>query len=368
MSSLAAHSDVLFRSLASASAPPPRKESRHREEEELRAKMQAMEVKRTAAGQAAAAARGVSLGRGVPPEPEPLGALPGHLAAPVPATPAPAKAAEAEAHEQEEEREEEEEQESLELPPDAVLFPLTPHESSSAEAALSGGNPNELLLSHDFTFMGSLELTRKHLQCLLPGGWLNDEVINYYLSLMQDRAGRKVPPGSPPTRAPRFHFFNTFFYNKLFADKRRYEYGGVRRWTLPKKTGGYCVLDCDVLLVPVHQGVHWVLAAITLIRGQERIEFLDSLGGLDPKVLDNLARWVKDEAADKQKREVDTDGWARGAGEAPVQRNGFDCGVFMLMMANYIARGRPLAGFTQAHMPLLRRRILADLMREMVHD
>ena len=39
----------------------------------------------------------------------------------------------------------------------------------------------QVLAKREFQFMGSLELERRHLRCLKPGQWLNDEVINYFL-------------------------------------------------------------------------------------------------------------------------------------------------------------------------------------------
>eukprot|EP00959_Pyramimonas_sp_CCMP1952_P271352 5672951-Pyramimonas_sp.AAC.1 len=57
----------------------------------------------------------------------------------------------------------------------------------------------------------------------------------------------------PPAGKPRCHFFNTFFYNALFADARSYNYGKVKRWTTPKRLGGYSILDCDKVVVPIHQ-------------------------------------------------------------------------------------------------------------------
>ena len=38
-------------------------------------------------------------------------------------------------------------------------------------------------------------------------------------------------------------------------------------------------MDCDLVCVPVHQEVHWVLAVIDLKRHEVR--YYDSLGGVD---------------------------------------------------------------------------------------
>lgn len=48
---------------------------------------------------------------------------------------------------------------------------------------------------------------------------------------MQDRDAERRKAGL----GPKCHFFNSFFVNKLYKDKRSYDYRAVARWTLPKK-------------------------------------------------------------------------------------------------------------------------------------
>ena len=50
---------------------------------------------------------------------------------------------------------------------------------------------------------------------------------------------------------PTVHAFNTFFFTKL----KTAGYAAVKRWT--KKVD---IFSVDILLVPVHLGVHWCLA------------------------------------------------------------------------------------------------------------
>ncbi|KAJ1444323.1 hypothetical protein M885DRAFT_581071 [Pelagophyceae sp. CCMP2097] len=50
----------------------------------------------------------------------------------------------------------------------------------------------------------------------------------------------------------------------------------------------------------------------------------------------------------------------------PQQLNGFDCGVFASYCAHYISLGvRPT--FSQADMPHLRRRMMADILAKKIH-
>lgn len=89
----------------------------------------------------------------------------------------------------------------------------------------------------------------------------------------------RLPTPSQGTPFPKTHFFSTFFCNKLYKDGG-YNYAAVRRWTTPKrlKSAGQssgCLLDCDRIVIPVHQGIHWVCAVIDL-QAQE-IRYYDAL-------------------------------------------------------------------------------------------
>lgn len=69
------------------------------------------------------------------------------------------------------------------------------------------------------------------------------QVINFYMNLLVER--------SKDPNLPSVNTFNTFFYPKL----RCSGYSTVRRWT--KKMD---IFAKDILLVPVHLGVHWCLS------------------------------------------------------------------------------------------------------------
>lgn len=72
---------------------------------------------------------------------------------------------------------------------------------------------------------------------------LISQVINFYMNLLVER--------SKDPNLPSVNTFNTFFYPKL----RSSGYSAVRRWT--KKMD---IFSKDILLVPVHLGVHWCLS------------------------------------------------------------------------------------------------------------
>lgn len=68
---------------------------------------------------------------------------------------------------------------------------------------------------------------------------------------------------------------------RLYKDEGgAYNYKAVQRWTRPARLKGYgqlcaSVLECDFIVVPVHQGIHWVCAVVDL--EQQRFVYYDSL-------------------------------------------------------------------------------------------
>ena len=88
----------------------------------------------------------------------------------------------------------------------------------------------------------------------MPGTWLNDEVVNFYLKLLQKRSDE-----GPPSLLPTVFAFISFFYSQLTTGPAGYCYHAVQRWTLPKKTRTKtCVLDRELLLFPInHDNAHW---------------------------------------------------------------------------------------------------------------
>jgi sentrin-specific protease 1 len=157
------------------------------------------------------------------------------------------------------------------------------------------------------------------------------------------------------------HFFQTLFVNQLCrADGHNYDgfhYDAVQRWTTYKKLK-FDILECDMLLIPVHQGVHWVLVVVDL--KAKSVSYLDSLLGEDLELVGYIKDWVAMEY-DVKRGGHDDDWKIEFPKDVPRQENGCDCGVFMLKYADYIAMGCPLS-FNQTHMEYFRLRIIADAM------
>lgn len=68
-------------------------------------------------------------------------------------------------------------------------------------------------------------LSSQDMRTLLPGKWLNDEVINFYGVMIGRRAAKAEQEKIDGFL--KVHVFTTFFWSKLFSAG----YMGVRRWT-----------------------------------------------------------------------------------------------------------------------------------------
>uniref|UniRef100_A0A671U4I5 SUMO specific peptidase 1 n=1 Tax=Sparus aurata TaxID=8175 RepID=A0A671U4I5_SPAAU len=220
-------------------------------------------------------------------------------------------------------------------------FPeLTEEMEADVNRALRGGGSHEVL-SEGF----GLSLTRKDLQTLSNLNWLNDEVINFYMNLLVER--------SKDPNLPSVNTFNTFFYPKL----RCSGYSTVRRWT--KKMD---IFAKDILLVPVHLGVHWCLSVVDFRK--KAILYFDSMGGNNDEACRILFDYLQQESKDKKGKALDTSGWilhSKKRSEIPQQMNGSDCGMFTCKYADYITKDKPIT-FTQKHMPYFRRRMVWEIV------
>jgi hypothetical protein len=214
-------------------------------------------------------------------------------------------------------------------------------------------------------------ITVGHLRTLEGTSWVNDMVINYYATLVQDLCG-----GPDEVMA-----LGSFFYTKLAAP------GGAEaaaRWT-----NTLDVFRPRKVLMVINSGAHWTLAVLNNAR--ERLEYYDSLGGRGDAVLDamqdffdaeyhekaalmalqaDVARGAVDAAALPRKKVKRMKArcaaplparpvalWARhapGRAGVPQQANGFDCGVFTMQFCLYAALDHGLGAVSQANMPFLR--------------
>ncbi|XP_076328091.1 sentrin-specific protease 1-like isoform X1 [Tachypleus tridentatus] len=217
-------------------------------------------------------------------------------------------------------------------------FPeLTDEMERLVDDALEPVPPDEVLVEGF-----RLSITRRDMETLAGLNWLNDEVINFYMNLLMERGKQE--------NFPSVYAFNTFFYPKLAAGG----HSALRRWTRKIDIFSY-----DLLLVPVHLGMHWCLAVVNF--QDKKIEYYDSMDGQNGECLKALRTYLQEESLDKKKKEFDIGEWSLEVVEdIPHQMNGSDCGMFTCKYAEYVTR-RGKINFTQAHMPYFRRRMVYEI-------
>lgn len=177
---------------------------------------------------------------------------------------------------------------------------------------------------------------------------LNDEVINKYMDLITAR--------SPDT----VYAFNTFFYLAL-SEKG---YSHISRWT--KKID---IFAKEKLFVPVHieDENHWCLMCVNF--NKKTIKYYDSLGGRNFTCLKLMLKYLMYEHLNKKKTEFYPGGWRlNNIRKCPQQNNVWDCGVFVCMFAEHLARNAPL-NFTHEDMPNLRKQLYSEIKKKkLVHS
>lgn len=197
---------------------------------------------------------------------------------------------------------------------------------------------NEILISKF-----NLNITRRDIMTLNGLNWLNDEVINFYMNLIIERAKNG--------KLPKTHAMNTFFYHRISKDG----YTSVRRWT--KKVD---LFSFDLLVIPIHLSMHWCMAIIDF--RSKSISYYDSMGTTNDKCLKILYNYIQQEYLDKKGIEYNMHGWEmHNVKKIPQQMNGSDCGMFSCTFAEFITRNAKIT-FTQEDMPYLRRKMVIEII------
>ncbi|TRY74067.1 hypothetical protein TCAL_02205 [Tigriopus californicus] len=190
----------------------------------------------------------------------------------------------------------------------------------------------------------NIAITRKDVDTLKGLNWLNDEVINFYMQLICERS-------KTTDNWPNVHAFNTFFYPKIVQSG----HAPVKRWT--KKVD---IFSFDLLLIPVHLGMHWCLAVVDLRK--PGVYYYDSMLGENKRCLKAVLQYLEDEHRDKKKSEYDTSNFeAICVKDIPQQMNGSDCGMFACKFAEYLSRNSKIT-FDQQDMPYFRKRMIYEIV------
>eukprot|EP01084_Bolivina_argentea_P301644 520445_1 len=215
----------------------------------------------------------------------------------------------------------------------------------------------------------NLEVTVKDILTLEPGQWLNDEVMNFYMSLLQDRNLKRRQNNKKYVRAL---FMNTFFFTKLSSNS--YNYKSVKRWTKKAKlVKKGClnlnnIFELDKFIFPVHvNSIHWCCGCINF--SMKKFEYYDSMNGSSSDFFRIIRKYLEDEwkdklKCDKNKYDLNLNEWKEdnNIGKYPQQENGVDCGVFTSKCADWISDDL-YPDYAQQNMSYFRERMMVEIVQ-----
>lgn len=232
---------------------------------------------------------------------------------------------------------------------DSRLEALTDAETERVNAALLPPHDETILVSKFNT-----SISRRLIHCLISPNWLNDEIVNFSMCMLQERDDQLCTTNKNRRSS---HYFSSFFISKLFLSGN-YEYENVKRWTkkvnLFKKDRVYCPVNIN--------NTHWTM--LVMFIQQKKIQYFDSLGGPGDIYLKGALRYLGDEAEKLRLKEFKKEDWQLVSSQqgTPQQENGFDCGVFSIMFADFLTDFLPLT-FQQENIVLFRKKICANVLR-----
>eukprot|EP01055_Gregarina_sp_Pseudo9_P002399 Gregarina_sp_Pseudo_9__2398@NODE_26_length_5602_cov_129_209779_g24_i0_p2_GENE_NODE_26_length_5602_cov_129_209779_g24_i0NODE_26_length_5602_cov_129_209779_g24_i0_p2_ORF_typecomplete_len477_score122_87Peptidase_C48/PF02902_19/2_8e37Peptidase_C57/PF03290_13/0_31Peptidase_C5/PF00770_18/0_97Peptidase_C5/PF00770_18/8_4e02_NODE_26_length_5602_cov_129_209779_g24_i035294959 len=243
-----------------------------------------------------------------------------------------------------------------------------------------------------------VEITKRDMACLSPGEWLNDEVMNAYMNLLNARTRQVFAEGGKqPDYCVNAYYWSTFFYSSLTGETssghREYSYQRVRRWTSRKKID---IFAYDLMCIPLHiQKIHWALGAVDL--KSKLVFFFDSLGSEpDPQFYPTILQYLDDEHMDKKGVPLpDKHTWLFAGNNyshsrlvparmftqfrifsaadtttthvpIPQQTNGSDCGVFTCQYAEALGCARFPFAFDAKDIPVRRKRMALEILRKQI--
>jgi sentrin-specific protease 1 len=255
------------------------------------------------------------------------------------------------------------------------LRPLSEEDRASVDDVIGGhGNPNEVLIK-EF----KVEMTRKLMRCFKGLTWLNDEVINFNMEMLNARDAREVEKkmvlfnlqdeaeqGDLPKR--KVWCCKSFLMTKLETDG----YKGVKRWSKRAKLlNTTSIFDLLRMVVPVNiANSHWTSVQVDL--PGKRVLYYDSMGGGGGKYMSHVMEYLKGEHLAKLEKPLNESEWTCSSlgRTVPQQENCSDCGMFTSTFATYetdtLVRGGGVVGlplnFSQSDMPYFRKRLALDIL------
>ncbi|XP_052173538.1 ubiquitin-like-specific protease 1D isoform X2 [Diospyros lotus] len=187
----------------------------------------------------------------------------------------------------------------------------------------------------------SIEICYSDMECLAPESYLSSTIMNFYIRYLQQETS------STEREKCDYHFFNTYFYNKLkeavLKKNDKENFAKFRRWWK-----GVNIFHKAYILLPIHESLHWSLVIICIPDKEDEsgpiILHLDSLGlHFSNLIFGNIRSFLKEEWKHLNEEEappslpISDRIWKHlprrleeRTIEVPQQKNEYDCGLFVL--------------------------------------
>ncbi|KZZ94880.1 sentrin/SUMO-specific protease [Moelleriella libera RCEF 2490] len=187
-----------------------------------------------------------------------------------------------------------------------------------------------------------------------PTEWLNDEIVNGSLNWLDQSINLSAGVKDCKKQTRKCLAFSSFFFKRLQEQGVSRTQRTLRRFGVEKRN----ILDVDTILFPICEQSHWTLL---VVRPSKRtIAHMDSLNPRGSQRYINIGMaWLK-EMLEEQYQEAE---WHIVQHDAPLQTNGYDCGVHTITNGMCIALGlNPVDCYSSDDMPHQRLRLACMLL------
>ena len=115
----------------------------------------------------------------------------------------------------------------------------------------------------DMSWCTNIVIEKSKAHCLKPAVWLNDEIVNYFMSSY-----------APSSAKGQVWAQSSYFFSKLM-EGGKYTFKNVQRWTRHIK-----IFELALMLIPINiKNCHWALGICNFLT--KTLEYYDSMGSAE---------------------------------------------------------------------------------------
>ena len=262
------------------------------------------------------------------------------------------------------------------LLPFELFYPLEKMEERHIRDVLNGTRADDdeivnMLFENEHTKM---TITKKSLRTCQGQSWINDEVINYYLSLLRLRDEEMATYNSNHCRC---YFFTTYYYSNKVEPLVKNKFGDGQTERIKKWIEKQNAFNFPIWIFTIHvNGNHWILVLVDSIYGT--LDLYDSWPNtkqgrrLQSQILDNIWKFInmlcnnRNSTTDVFK--VSSNIWDFNiVHNCPKQHNNYDCGVFACTFASLLSTKRTASFKTKPGLiRLFRKRLVLSIIQHRI--